>query len=167
MLGYTEVSWNDLSGKEQQPWSSIKYWASLTANEKAAAVVLGYTQVSWDNDSGSVPQPASAVKTWALLTACTDGEILLFHILRTPSSFFCLFVFSCEKKVVLAELLLNMERVIFARPILQLFFFTDQKNYYTPEPEPTTAAPLGRYTSATNADIHIHLLLSQNVNSGS
>ena len=109
MLGYTEVSWNDLSGKEEQPWSSIKYWASLTANEKAAAAVLGYTQVSWDNDSGSVTQPASAVKTWALLIACTDGEILLFHILRTPSSFFCLFVFSCEKKNMLAELLLNMK----------------------------------------------------------
>ena len=74
MLGYTEVSWNDLSGKEQQPWSSIKYWASLTSNEKKAAAVLGYTQVSWDNDSGSVPQPASAAKSWAELTSSPDGE---------------------------------------------------------------------------------------------
>ena len=62
-----------MSGNEQLPWSAIKFWASLTADEKAAAVVLGYNQVSWDNDSGSVKQPASATKTWALLTACADG----------------------------------------------------------------------------------------------
>ena len=37
MLGYTQVSWDNLSGQEQQPWSSIKSWASLTDNEKAAA----------------------------------------------------------------------------------------------------------------------------------
>ena len=73
-LGYTQASWDNLSGKEQQPWSVIKFWASLTANEKAAAAVLGYTQVSWDNASGSEPQPASAAKSWTELTACADGE---------------------------------------------------------------------------------------------
>ena len=76
MLRYTQVSWDNLSGKEQQPLSSIKFWASLSANEKAAAVMLGYTQVIWDNDSGLEPQPASAVKNWAELTACADGEDL-------------------------------------------------------------------------------------------
>ena len=76
MLGYTQASWDNLSGKEQQPLSSIKFWASLSANEKAAAVMLGYTQVSWDNDSGLEPQPASAVKNWAELTACADGKDL-------------------------------------------------------------------------------------------
>ena len=76
MLGYTQVSWDNLSGEEQQPWSSIKSWASLTANEKAAAAVLGYTATTWDNDSGSEPQPASAFKSWAELTSCFDGENL-------------------------------------------------------------------------------------------
>ena len=76
VLGFTQVSWDDLSGQEPQPWSMRKFWAQLTANEKAAAVLLGYTQVSWDNDSGLEPQPASAVKSWAELTACADGEDL-------------------------------------------------------------------------------------------
>ena len=76
MLGYTQVSWDNLSGKEQQPLSYLKFWTSLSANEKAAAVMLGYTQVSWDNDSGLEPQPASAVKNWAELTACADGKDL-------------------------------------------------------------------------------------------
>ena len=74
MLGYTQVSWDNLSGKEQQPWSSIKYWASLTDNEKAAAAVLGYTATTWANDSGSEAQPASGDKAWAQLTSCSDGE---------------------------------------------------------------------------------------------
>ena len=75
-LGYTQASWDNLSGKEQQPWSSIKYWASLTDNEKAAAKVLGYKQASWDNESGSEQQPASGAKGWAELKTCADGEDL-------------------------------------------------------------------------------------------
>ena len=85
MLGYTEVSWNNFSGKEQLPWSAIKFWSSLTVNEKAAVVVLGYTQASWDNNSGSVPQPASATKTWAMLTACADGpDSFYFAVIFQP-----------------------------------------------------------------------------------
>ena len=85
MLGYDQVSWDNLSGEEQQPWSSIKYWAALTANEKAAGTALGYTATTWDNASGSEPQPASAVKGWAELTACPDGEN------RYSASFACQF----------------------------------------------------------------------------
>ena len=76
MLGYTQVSWDNLSGKEQQPLSYLKFWTSLSANEKAAAVMSGYTQVSWDNDSGLEPQPAWDTKRWAELTACADGKDL-------------------------------------------------------------------------------------------
>ena len=72
MLGYEQVTWDNLSGEEQQPWSSIKSWASLTDNEKAAAVVLGYTATTWDNKSGSEANPASAAKHWAELTACGE-----------------------------------------------------------------------------------------------
>ena len=74
MLGYTQVSWDNLSGQEQQPWSSDKFWASLTDNEESAAVLLGYTQKAWDNESGSEQQPHSSFKSWRELTACGAGE---------------------------------------------------------------------------------------------
>ena len=73
-LGYTQLSWDNLSGKETQPFSSIKYWFSLTENEKAAAAVLGFTQVIWDNASGSVTQPIVFSKSWTELATCADGE---------------------------------------------------------------------------------------------
>ena len=75
-LGFTQVSWDNMSGEEPQPSSWMyKFWDELTDNEKAAVTLLGYSQVSWDNDSGSEPQPASAYKGWSELTSC--GEICL------------------------------------------------------------------------------------------
>ena len=73
LLGHTPATWDNLSGDEQQPWSSIKHWVHLTESEKAAAVVLGYTAVTWDNKSGAEPQPASANKEWSALSACPNG----------------------------------------------------------------------------------------------
>ena len=73
-LGYTQASWDNLSGKEQQPWSSIKSWAALGATEKAAAALLGYTEANWDNELGTQPRPASAFKSWSDLAACGEGE---------------------------------------------------------------------------------------------
>ena len=75
VLGYTQASWDNLSGREQQPWTSIKSWFSLTANEKAAAEVLGYNETTWDDKSGSQAQPASALKIWDELTACPTGNV--------------------------------------------------------------------------------------------
>jgi len=72
ILGYTQVSWDNESGKEQQPVSADKPWAALTQHERSAAMVLGYTRAMWDNKSGSESQPASADKHWAELTACGD-----------------------------------------------------------------------------------------------
>ena len=72
-LGYTQTSWDNLSGDELQPASSIQRWSALTDNEKAAAAVLGYSQKAWDNESGSEPQPDSWDKSWAELTSCGDG----------------------------------------------------------------------------------------------
>ena len=86
-MGYTQVSWDNLSGQEQQPWSAVKSWNALTDNEKAAGVVLGYTATSWDNESGSEVQPASENKSWAALTACTDGEEFPVTSLSLFSSF--------------------------------------------------------------------------------
>ena len=77
VLGYTQVSWDDLSGETRQPWAASKSWRAFTDNEKRAAGLLGYTETTWDNDSGSEPQPASAYKYWVDLTACTDGKGML------------------------------------------------------------------------------------------
>merc|ERR550537_790057 len=37
VLGYTQVAWDNVSGKEPQPSAALKYWAELTDKEKAAA----------------------------------------------------------------------------------------------------------------------------------
>ena len=74
MLGYTKVSWDNDSGSEQMPWTYIKSWASLTDNEKSAAMVLGYTEATWDNESGLEPQPTSAGKRFDEMSKCSDGE---------------------------------------------------------------------------------------------
>ena len=75
VLGYTPVSWDNLSGGETQPWSTIKSWAALTENEKAAAAVLGYIRPTWDNRGRFKPKPVAAMKTWSELSSCADGEI--------------------------------------------------------------------------------------------
>ena len=79
VLGHTPVSWDDLSGAETQPWSSIKSWAVLTDKERAAAAVLGYSTTTWDNDSGTEPQPISIEKKWSELSSCADGEKLVLR----------------------------------------------------------------------------------------
>lgn len=72
-MGYDEYSWDNYSGEEQQPWSTIKYWSSLTKNEIQAAKFLGYTEITWDNNSGKEPRPDAYYKYWDELTACGEG----------------------------------------------------------------------------------------------
>ena len=72
VLGYTQVSWENLSGNEPQPSSHTKYWSELRHSERVAAVVLGYTGKVWDNESGSEPRPASVDKQWSELSPCAD-----------------------------------------------------------------------------------------------
>ena len=72
VLGYTQVSWDNLSGNEPQPVSHKKFWYELRHSERVAAVLLGYTGKVWDNESGSEPQPASADKHWSELSRCAD-----------------------------------------------------------------------------------------------
>ena len=79
MLGYNQVSWDNLSGKAQQPWSSIKNWASLTQDERGAAYLLGYTQKTWDNLSEKEKQPDSYYKKWNELAECGEGENFSFN----------------------------------------------------------------------------------------
>ena len=77
VLGYTQVVWDNMSGKEPKRTelygtTFLTIWARLTFKERAAAHVLGYTEKIWDNKSGSEPQPASASKPWSKLTVCGE-----------------------------------------------------------------------------------------------
>ena len=72
ILGYTQVSWDDVSGKTKQPRVEDKTFAELTHEERVAAVALGYTAKTWDNESGKEKEPASEDKLWAELTACGE-----------------------------------------------------------------------------------------------
>ena len=77
-MGYTQASWDNLSGREQLPWSFIKPWLSLTEDEKGAAYLLGYTKITWDNRSGKEVQPDTFYKYWDELAKCGEGENLDF-----------------------------------------------------------------------------------------
>ena len=66
-LGYTQVSWDNESGKEPQPASTNKSWNQLTDLERMGAERLGYTRDMWDNGNG---EPGAAKKSWSELTAC-------------------------------------------------------------------------------------------------
>ena len=70
-MGFTQASWDNESGNEEQPSSADKGWDELTEREKAAAVVLGYTSDMWDTGT---PQPASTEKGWAELSSCGDAH---------------------------------------------------------------------------------------------
>ena len=93
VLGYTQVSWDD--PREQQPWSSIKYWSSMTFKEKAAARLLGYNNKNWDDKTQ--PKPDSYNKDWKHLTACKNGETTyLSPVFRPVSSAIpCINTVSC------------------------------------------------------------------------
>ena len=93
-LGYTQVSWEDVSGKERQPSHTDKSWLQLTAQEKAALTVLGYTAKTWNDVSGKETQPASASKTWGKLSVCGEN-LLITRLLVAPPTL-------CETRPCLA-----------------------------------------------------------------
>ena len=68
VLGYTQVSWDNLSGKEKMPHVHNSFWAQMPEHEKAAARALGYTQKSWDDTNAK--QPPANTKWWHELKAC-------------------------------------------------------------------------------------------------
>ena len=76
VLGFTQVSWDNLSGGEPQPKSWDKFWNELSVNEQAAIVLLGYNEKTWNNDSypwlpaaiagrPRVPPEAEMLRLWA------------------------------------------------------------------------------------------------------
>ena len=61
-LGFIKLTWDNKSGKEQQPASESKHWAELTTcdestckDELAAAKALRYTHVAWDDVKAAQP----------------------------------------------------------------------------------------------------------------
>ena len=72
VLGYRQVSWDNESGQERQPWQSRMIWASMTSVQRRAVVLLGFTQDTWDGRSEPSLRPASYSKKWSELTACGE-----------------------------------------------------------------------------------------------
>ena len=69
LLGYTQISWDNASGKEAQPASVSKKWTDLTAQERLAATVLGYTESTWSTVSATKKTP------WSYLTVATGEDV--------------------------------------------------------------------------------------------
>ena len=91
LLGYTQVSWDNKSGKETQPSSSKKYWDQLTDQERAVAMLLGYTGVNWDKEAKK-HQPVSAKKYWAELISCGENLAIAVTQPATNMNYICMFV---------------------------------------------------------------------------
>ena len=87
VLGFTSVTWDNLSGSEQQPTTIEKSWVDLTDDERAAAMVLGFTRPVWDTlvaallllgldqpnwDNGGLPESLS--KPWSQLSSCGEDS---------------------------------------------------------------------------------------------
>ena len=73
LLGYTQVSWDNNSGKEAQPASASKKWIDLTAQEMSSATVLGYTEQTWSTIS------VTRKALWSDLTV-TAGEDVCYNV---------------------------------------------------------------------------------------
>ena len=86
VLGYSQVSWDNESGEEQQPVTQFLSWAALTDDEKAAGTLLGYNATRWDNVSRSEAEPAVVDKSWSELTSCADGECACMDMYLTCCS---------------------------------------------------------------------------------
>ena len=66
VLGHTQTSWDNDSGRERQPASEDKDWSQLTDRERAAALRLGFNRGMWDG-LATGPQPATADMAWSEL----------------------------------------------------------------------------------------------------
>ena len=73
-LGYTQTSWDNTSGNEEQPATATKQWSELTQTQKSAAIVLGYTEQTWITIS-------QAKTSWSALIVST-GKHVSFVLIR-------------------------------------------------------------------------------------
>ena len=82
-LGYTQVSWDNESGNENQPSIDDKSWSEISAQEKALLTFFGYTEKTWDNESGEEERPASWEKPWSDLSVSGEN-LLITRLLVAP-----------------------------------------------------------------------------------
>ena len=82
-MGYTQITWDNESGNENEPSIVDKSWSEMTAQEKAALTVLGFTAKIWDNYSGREEPPASWEKSWTRLSVCGEN-LLITRLLVAP-----------------------------------------------------------------------------------
>ena len=74
LLGYTQVSWDNASGKEVQPETASKKWTDLTTIQKSSALVLGYNEKTWSTIS------KTKTTSWSALTTGSTGEEYVRHL---------------------------------------------------------------------------------------
>ena len=77
LLGYTQVSWDNASGKEAQPASASTKWTDLTTQERLVATVLGYTEQTWRTVSVMKKTPWSDLTVTAGTDMCCIAFVLL------------------------------------------------------------------------------------------
>ena len=82
-MGYTKVSWDNVSGNENQPSIVELYWRAMTNEQKASLTVLGFTKETWDDVSGEEETPASLDKAWKKLSVCGEN-LLITRLLVAP-----------------------------------------------------------------------------------
>lgn len=86
VLGFTRASWDNVSGMEKQPLSTLKEWVHLTTRERVAANVLGYSEYTW-NQVDQQEQPLWMTKRWDELISLGEYQYPVRH---TPLSLFML-----------------------------------------------------------------------------
>ena len=70
VLGFTQSTWDNLSGKEPQPFSLDKVWDELTNEERAGAEALGYIGLVWDTQP-----PRAARVSWSELSVTEQTAV--------------------------------------------------------------------------------------------
>lgn len=82
VLGYDEVSWDNLSGEVRTPLQARLPWAQLIFVQRKAAKLLGYSKGTWSTGT----QTESSNKQWSELTKCGECKIVcIFHFLALSS----------------------------------------------------------------------------------
>merc|ERR1711937_1014140 len=81
LLGYTQVSCDNVNGKQNHPKSTSKPWTGLTATQRAAAMVLGYAEQKWSKISHSKAKWSSLASTTSSSSSTNPGLIAAYVII--------------------------------------------------------------------------------------
>ena len=69
-LGFTEINWYNLTGKEEQPCFIGKKWAEIIVDDRKQVAVFGFT--ARNRDSKSTRFPELFTKSWIDLQVCGE-----------------------------------------------------------------------------------------------